>query len=83
MSLAKSVVPRILSLKKSKNPRHGIVLYSTVLSRSRGTRVVHVVTAAKRANKIRFRCSCEAASFSPRTRCIHVAAVAKRIKAVR
>ncbi len=67
--------PRVLSLRFAKRPRHGVVLYSNVQSRSRGTRIIHVVTAAKRVRKMRFRCSCEIASFNPRKQCIHVESV--------
>jgi hypothetical protein len=62
--------PRVLSLKFAKHARHGVALYSNVQSRSRGTRIIHTVTGAKRGRKLRFRCSCESASFRPRTACI-------------
>ena len=75
--------PRILSLKKAKNPRHGVAYYATVQSRSRGTRVNHVVTVAKHGRRLRSHCSCEIASFNPRTACDHAVAVVNRIKAVR
>ena len=73
------VVPRILSLKKAKAPRHGILIYSNLQSRSRGTRVIHTVTGAKRGRKLRFRCSCEHASFSPRIFCAHISAVKAKL----
>jgi hypothetical protein len=74
-------LPRVLSLRHAKNPRHGVVLYGNVLSRSRSTRVVHTVTAAKRGRQFRFRCSCEAASFHPQEKCIHVRSVVRKLRA--
>jgi hypothetical protein len=73
-------IPRILSLRRAKNPRHGILIYSNLQSRSRGTRVIHTVTGAKRGRKIRFHCSCEIASFHPQVPCIHVLAVQARLR---
>jgi hypothetical protein len=73
-------VPRILSLRRAKNPRHGILIYSNVQSRSRGTRVIHTVTGAKRGRKKLFHCSCESASFNPRVSCIHILAVQRRLR---
>lgn len=75
-----TVVPRILSLKRAKQPRHGIVAYANVQSRSRSTRVIHVVTAAKRGRRLRFRCSCEIASFHPQVPCAHIRSVAGRLR---
>lgn len=72
-------IPRILSLKRAKAPRHGVLIYGNVQSRSRGTRIIHTVTGAKRGRKTIFRCSCEAASFNPRTPCLHVVAVKSRL----
>jgi hypothetical protein len=77
-SVVSRKVPRILSFRRAENPRHGILLYTTVQSRSRSTRVNHVVTMAKRGDRELFRCSCESASFRPRTKCIHVQAVQRR-----
>lgn len=73
-------LPRVLSIKRAKKPIHGVVLYSNVQSRSRGTRVIHTVTAAKYGRKLRFRCSCEAASFNPKQKCIHVQSVVAKIR---
>jgi len=73
-------LPRVLSFRKAKNPRHGILYYGNVQSRSRGTRVIHVVTLAKQGRKLRSRCSCEAASFVPRKKCIHVQAVQRQMR---
>lgn len=70
---------RILSCKKAVNPRHGVTYYATVQSASRPTRVNHVVTGIKIGNAVRFRCSCEAASFSPRTPCRHITATKARL----
>lgn len=78
-----SRTPRVLSLKVAKAPRHGVLIYANVQSRSRGTRIIHVVTGAKRSHKKMFRCSCEAASFNPRKLCIHVLAVLAKIAARR
>ena len=77
----RSRTPRVLSLKVAKAPRHGVVIYANVQSRSRGTRIIHTVTAAKRLRKKIFRCSCESASFNPRKACIHILAV--RVKLAR
>jgi len=73
-------LPRIISFHKAANPRHGVLYYSTVLSRSRSTRVNHVVNAAKRGRRLRFRCSCESASFRPHTSCIRMLAVQRRMR---
>lgn len=73
-------LPRVLSLRFAKHPRHGIALYSNVLSRSRGTRVVHLVTGTKIGRrKYRTHCSCEAKSFNPRAVCIHQQAVNRAV----
>lgn len=70
---------RILSMKRAKAPRHGVRVYAVVQSESRPTRVNHVVTGMRVQRKLRFRCSCEAASFNPRGRCNHAKAVARRL----
>lgn len=77
--MAVQKLPRVLSLRKAVKPRHGILYYSTVQSRSRSTRVNHVVTGAKIGRSVRFRCSCESASFHPQEKCIHVRAVVRRM----
>jgi hypothetical protein len=48
-------LPRILTLRRAKKPRHGILIYFNLQSRSRGTRVIHTVTGAKRGRSMRFR----------------------------
>jgi hypothetical protein len=75
-------LPKIISLKvvDPKRVKHGIAVYARVLSRSRGTRVVHVVTGVRVKHQLKLRgCSCESRSFRPRTVCIHHLAVAKRL----
>ncbi len=67
--------PRVLSIKFAERPRHGIDLYSNVQSRSRGTRIIHLVTGTKIHRSYRLHCSCEAKSFNPHAVCIHVEAV--------
>ncbi len=76
-------LPRVLSFRRAKTPRHGVAYYGNVQSRSRSTRVIHTVTAARRGRNLRFRCSCEAASFHPREKCIHVKAVVRRMRGAR
>jgi hypothetical protein len=67
--------PKVLSLRIAKNTRHGIDLYSNVQSRSRGTRIIHLVTGTKIRRSFRLHCSCEAKSFNPHAICIHQEAV--------
>jgi hypothetical protein len=78
--MKKKKAPRIITLRRAKHPRHGVIIYANVQSRSRGTRVIHTVTAVKRGDKIRWRCSCEIASFHPRVACDHAEAVKARAK---
>lgn len=73
-------LPRIISFKHAKNPRNGVSIYSTVLSRSRSTRITHLVTGAKRGRQVCYRCSCEHASFEPKAKCAHIQAVARRVQ---
>jgi hypothetical protein len=81
-------LPRVISLRfaKKENVRHGIALYSNVQSRSRGTRIIHVVTGTKlsaRSRRFRLHCSCEAKSFNPRAVCIHQQSVNLKLTARR
>jgi len=69
--------PRVLSLKIAKKPRHGILIYATIASRSR--RLVHTVTATSHGRNLRFHCSCESKSFNPRAVDAHVTAVQKKL----
>jgi len=70
-------LPRVLSLKIALKPRHGIVVYATVQSRSR--RLVHTVTATMHGRVLRYHCSCEAKSFNPRAVDAHIAAVQAKL----
>ena len=70
-------LPRVLSLKIAKKPRHGILVYATVQSRSR--RLVHTVTATSHGRSLRFHCSCEHKSFNPRAVDAHIAAVSVKL----
>lgn len=73
-------LPRIISFKRSRNPRNRIVVYATVLSLSRPTKITHVVAGEQIGKKIRLRCSCEHGSFAPRKVCKHRESVARRMK---
>jgi hypothetical protein len=74
-------LPKVISLQIAKpaRVRHGVHLYASVQSRSRGTRIIHLVTGTKIARKVRLHCSCEAKSFNPHAVCIHQKAVSKKL----
>ena len=68
---------KIISLKHSKNPKAGTVVYARVQSRSKPN-VAHIVTGSRRGDGITWRCSCADKLFNPRTKCDHIKAVEKR-----
>lgn len=68
---------KIISLRHAKNPKHGVVLYAKVLSRSKeGT--AHTVTGIRHGDDVRYRCGCDDNLFRPRVSCDHIIAVKKR-----
>lgn len=69
--------PRIISLRHSKDPRSGVVLYAKVQSRTSPS-TQHIVTGSRRGDGLIFRCSCESRMFRPRTKCDHIKAVQER-----
>lgn len=66
---------RILSLHRAVKPRNHVLVYATVESRSRGTRLNHSVVKVGRA----FRCSCEH-NILGNARCAHIKAVSARLR---
>ena len=74
----KTKLPRVVSLHIAKKPRHGVVVYAGVQSRSRPLHV-HIVTGTTHGQKMRFHCSCEHKSFNPRAVDPHIAAVHKKL----
>lgn len=73
-------LPRVLSCRIAKHPRHNVVVYANIQSRSRGTRIIHTATAVKRGRNLRWFCSCEAKSFNPLQKCIHVKATILKLR---
>jgi len=69
--------PKIITIRKAKNPRHGVDIYARVASRSREG-VEHVVTIAVARTRTRCHCGCEAAGFNSRKRCDHIKVVRER-----
>jgi len=67
-------IPRILSLRRAKNPVNSVLVYARVLSTSRPDRVVHNVVKVGRV----FRCSCER-SVLANERCIHIRVIAAKL----
>jgi hypothetical protein len=67
---------KIISLRHSKDPKSGVVVYARVQSRSK-PRVAHIITGTKRGDGIVWRCSCEHKMFHARQKCDHIIRVEK------
>ena len=72
------MLPRVLSLRFAKHPRHGIRVYASVRSVSRPQKLVHTVIKTGRI----LRCSCEG-NFLGGNRCRHIDAVQRRLSRAR
>lgn len=64
---------RVLSLRRTHSPRHGVTRYGVVLSRSRPTRLTHTVVKRGRS----WFCSCEYFTFTGEV-CAHIKAACKK-----
>jgi len=70
---------KIISLRHAKKPKHGVVVYAKVQSRSKDG-IAHTVTGARHGGDIRYRCGCDDNLFRPRLACDHIVAVKARVK---
>jgi hypothetical protein len=71
---------KVLSFRTTVHPKHGIVAYGTVQSRT-DKRKRHVVTARKHGERLRFACSCDDFLFR-RHMCDHIIAIANKARRV-